>query len=156
MKGLSFLHIIPLLLIFLVSCSDKQERFANRMEGTWIIEREVIEQIYADGTVIEEADNENIGTLLLEDQEGVGNVFLDYTLQINGATYPWNRLPFKTGEERKRVFFYNFFCPEVFGCDLVCTIIEDERNRQVWQFVRPRGSGATFHHRKVTWTLTRE
>ena len=143
---------LALLSILLWGCTNKQERFADRMVGTWNIDREVIEQIFPDRSVVEEADNENIGTLLLEEQAGIGEVFLDYTLRIDGVNYPWNQLPFKTDEERKRVFFYNFFCPEIFGCDLVCTIVKDERNRQVWHFIRPQSG----QHRKVTWTLSRE
>ncbi len=146
-------RIYPLIAVFLGLClsCDQQKRFSQRMEGSWEIIQEEIILIKRDGNTELLSDKENVGSLLLSDP-GFGDTFLDYTLRIEGTTYPWNQLPFKTDEERKRVFFYNFFCADLFGCDFVGTILEDKVNRQRWQFIRPSGDD----HRRITWTLERD
>jgi len=138
--------------LLLQSClRDDQVRFKNRMEGTWTI-NEAITRIYEDGSTEVISNTPNVGTLLLEPSDFEGGVFLDYTLTLNNSSFTWVQKPFKTGEGRKRVFFYYFYCEELFNCDMVATIEEDKRNSQKWSFYKNESG----FHRKVTWELSRE
>jgi len=121
------------------------------MEGSWTID-ETITHIYPDGQSEEVSSGKGIGTLLLEPPEFDEGVFLDYTLTLNNSSFTWSKKPFKTDEGRKRVFFYYFYCEELFNCDMVATIEEDEKSTQKWSFYRPEAG----YHRKVTWELTRD
>lgn len=145
-------YTLLLLPILLVGClKDDQARFKDRMEGTWIID-ETITHIYPDGRAEVASTTPSVGTLLLERSDFDDGVFLDYTLTLNNSSYSWNRKPFKTDEGRKRVFFYYFYCEELFNCDMVATIEEDKANSQVWNFYRVESG----YHRKVHWKLRRE
>jgi hypothetical protein len=135
----------------LTSCLDRtQVKFVNRMEGNWELTQEEQIWIKPDGTTELLSEGTNLGTLTLTNPTD-SDLFLYYDLQIPGV-FSRARDGFKTGEEGKRVFFYYFYCDELFGCDLVCTIKENTENRQVWQFVRPYSSGG---HRRITWTFER-
>ncbi len=147
-------QIIILILATLLtsSCIDRtQVKFVKRMEGSWSLVKEEIALINPDGTTDLESESENIGSLTLTNPEN-SDLFLYYDLSIPGV-YNRARDGFKIGEEGERVFFYYFYCDDIFGCDLVCTIVENSSNRQVWQFIRPRGNGV---HRRVTWTFERD
>jgi hypothetical protein len=139
--------------LFLTGCKNQQERYPNRMEGTWNIAREIIEIIQTDGTTTLESDERNVGFFTFTSPPD-GVVFTNYSLVLNNSSFSINSEPFKCDEERKRVFFYYFYCLDLFGCDLVATIEEDGRNRQVWSFIRP--TGEEVNHRKVTWELEKE
>ena len=133
---------------------DDQVRFKNRMEGVWKID-EVIVLINQDGSTSPVSETDGVGTLILTRPEFDDGVFLDYSLSLTNSNYSWSNQPFKTDEARKRVFFYYFYCPDLFGCDMVATIEMDKRNEQRWSFFRQVSQGNATH-RKVTWTLTRE
>ncbi|RMG61690.1 MAG: hypothetical protein D6722_19345 [Bacteroidetes bacterium] len=139
------------LLLALAACRPDQTRFIHRMEGTWTLAHEEVVHILPSGEVVPISEGQNLGTLLLENNDD-SRVFLDYTLTLPGVNFDWNQKPFKCDEARRRVFFYNFFCNEIFNCDLVATIQEDTPQRQVWMFIRPEGNGI---HRRVTWTFER-
>lgn len=117
---------------------------------------EVISNIYSDGSSQIESETENVGTLTLVPSEIEDGVFLEYTLELADGSFMWSAKPFKTDESRKRVFFYYFYCEELFGCDMVATIEEDSRKKQVWSFFRPTNQNGQPTHRKVTWTLTKQ
>lgn len=141
------LVLLPLLL---GSCIDRtQIRFVKRMEGTWQLAHEEQLQIFPDGSTDLLSEGDNLGTLTLTNPFD-SDLFLYYDLSIPGV-YSRSSDGFKIGEEGKRVFFYYFYCDDLFGCDLACTILENEANRQVWQFVRPNAEG----HRRITWTFER-
>lgn len=146
---------VLLLVVLLTSC-DEQKRYVNRMEGSWNIARQETSVINNDGTVSDVEIITDAGTLLLTEPSGGSNLFLDYTLSLNFSTFTLSGLPFKTDEFNKRVFFYNFFCPDVFGCDWVGTIEEDQPGKQVWVFFRRTTTNGVQAHRKTVWTLERE
>ncbi|MFY0672744.1 MAG: hypothetical protein JXQ87_05045 [Bacteroidia bacterium] len=143
------------ILLFFQSCvRDDQTRFKNRMEGTWQM-NEVIIHINPDGTSTQISETPIFGTLILQNDPNAIDVgiWLEYSITLNNSNFRWELLPFKTDEDNKRVFFYNFFCNELFGCDLVATIEKNERNLQQWSWIRPEANGV---HKKVTWTLTKD
>ena len=154
-------YILPgilLLSLLFSACKSEQRRFNNRMEGTWNIANETIVQIMPDGSTQVTSDTDNAGTLIIEEDDfELGKVFMNYSLSLTTSNFNWTQEPFKTDEERKRVFLYYFYCEDLFGCDMIATIEEDKPNRQVWNFFRQDGSvnGVTVH-RKVTWTLEKD
>lgn len=124
------------------------------MEGTWNLAHEEIVVIMQNGTADTLSVKENVGMMLLEPTATVGgsNVFLDFSLTLVNSNFRWVALPFKCDDARKRVFVYNFFCNDIFGCDLVCTIEKDTPTEQRWSFIKSLGNG---QHRKTTWVLVK-
>lgn len=147
-----------LLLIAAIGLSgcNEQKRYVNRMEGSWNIARQETSVIGNDGTVTDVEVITDAGTLLLSEPSGGSDLFLDYTLTLSFSSFTWSGLPFKTDDFNKRVFFYNFFCPDLFGCDWVGTIEEDQPGKQVWVFFRRTTMNGAQAHRKTVWTLERE
>lgn len=145
--------IFAFLLILLMGCDRTQIRFNNRMVGTWKIAREKIVLINPDGSVDEVANRTDAGTLELY-QEEFDRFFMQYNLTLTYSNFRWTGKACKTDENNKRMNFYNFYCDELFGCDMIATIETNERDRQIWSFFRRAGSttGGTAH-RKTTWTL---
>lgn len=127
------------------------------MEGTWDIVEESIILINPDGTTETLSEKTDVGVLTLTEPVFDDGVFLDYTLTLNDGSFSWSLQPFKADEEAKRVFFYYFYCNDLFGCDMIATIESDKRNTQQWSFYRKTGatSGSGTAHRKTTWVLER-
>ncbi|MCB0705136.1 MAG: hypothetical protein KDC34_07490 [Saprospiraceae bacterium] len=155
-----FKQLVPLLLVsifLLLGCAKSQLRYAKVMEGTWNIAEETIILINPDGKTELVSQATDVGTLLLEEPILGDGIFLDYTIVLNNNPYTWVKLPFKTDDERKRVFFYNFYCGDVFNCDMSATIEVDKKDEQMWSFFRQdtATSGSGTAHRKTTWTLRR-
>jgi hypothetical protein len=151
MKNIVFSIVIAGICGLQACLSGEQNRFNNRMEGTWQMDETVI-LINQDGSTTPVSETPAVGTLLLQ-SNGASGIAMDYSLTLTNSTYTWEILPFKTDEDNKRVFFYYFFCNEIFGCDLVATIEKNERNLQQWSWVRPAGNG---QHKKVTWVLKKQ
>ena len=137
------------------ACTPGQVRYINQLQGSWNIAHERVILINPDGTTETLEDRDDAGTLLLTAQGD--NYFLNYSLTVVGSNFTWVDKSFTTDEKQKRVLFYNFYCEELFGCDMIATIEERANNRQVWSFFRRAGSssGGTIH-RKTTWILERE
>ena len=155
-----FLHIfLPLFaLLLMFGCRSKEKKFIHRMEGVWNIAQEDIIRINPDGSVEQVSSGTDIGTLTLREGDGIDQSanFLYYTIELASSNYSWRDLPFKSEEEQKRVFFYYFYCQDLFHCDMIATIEEDQANRQKWSFFRREGSGnGGTVHRKTTWVLER-
>lgn len=150
------LIIFFLLTLTLFSSCDEQRRYVKRMVGTWNIVQEDVRRINSDGTVDREATNLQIGTLLLTEPD-FSAILIDYSITFPGANFSRSGYGFKTDENAKRVFLYNFFCDDIYNCDWVGTIEEDETDRQVWTFYRgTTGANGAPAHWKYTWTLERE
>ncbi|MEZ4826452.1 MAG: hypothetical protein R3C61_09175 [Bacteroidia bacterium] len=151
-----YFFLAAFILLLTSACKDKQLVYASQMEGVWNIAHEEIVIIHPDGSVADVSETENVGVLTLTAEEG-DRVFRTYSLTLTNSTFSLSGLPFKADEELKRVFFYNFFCGDIFGCDWVGTIEVNEKNRQQWSFIRqidnPNGADS---HRKTTWTLSRQ
>jgi hypothetical protein len=159
MKSLYLIYLSSLLSLLLVSSCNPQRQFINRMEGVWNIAQEEIVLINPAGSTDPVSSGTDIGVLTLEAgdfiDQSAGSLY--YTLELTNSNFSWRDLSFKTDPERKRVFFYNFYCDDLFGCDMIATIIEDKPNQQVYSFIRRAGStnGGSIH-RKTTWTLERQ
>lgn len=139
------------MLPLLSGCEPTQVRFNNRMEGSWNMARETIVRINPDGTVDELANRVDAGIIEFS-QDEFDNFFVNYSISLNYDPFRWTDKSFKTDEKNKRAIFYNFYCEDLFGCDMIATIETNERDRQIWSFYRSLGAGA---HRKTTWTLVR-
>lgn len=151
------LLIITILLASSLTACNKQKKFLNRMVGTWNIVEERSQRINSDGTIDQVENSTDVGELILSEPSFSADIFMDYSIFFTASGFSLRDRAFKTDEDRKRVFFYNFFCDDLFGCDWAGTIEEDEPARQVWTFYR-RTSGANggSAHRKITWTLEKE
>ncbi len=140
-----------ILALFTTACRDKQQRYLQRLEGKWKLVSETITIINPDGTVNFESEEFDVGELALTNEQGL-DFFLEYTLTLNDGTVVAGPLPFQNDEQNKRIIFFNYFCTDLFDCDLVATVEENKSGRQVWNWYRPFGSGS---HRRVRWVFER-
>ncbi|MEM6262926.1 MAG: hypothetical protein AAGI38_10495 [Bacteroidota bacterium] len=150
------LLMTALSLLLMTACRAPQVRYANRLVGEWNIATEKRVLVKADGKEEILVDTTNVGTLMLAETEEDG-IFLSYTLSLADGSFSIQDQPFKLDNYGKRAFFYYFYCSELFGCDMIATIEEDQKDRQVWSFFRRAGTTSQGpEHRKTTWFLERK
>lgn len=116
MKNFLFLSLVALLA---TACfSSKEERYVQRMVGTWDVAEIQLDSVGADGTHRTLFTGENVGTFTFAPSFDNGSSFTeityDYTVRGNRVTFSGSAT-FDEEVERMQVYFEN--CNETFNCD---------------------------------------
>ena len=148
------------------SCKSIDETYPIDLEGEWTIVHSTRLRIFNNGNVEVFEDKDNAGTLnIYDDPEAISDLVkkfdFDYTNYAN-ARAAFTRLLF-TDEEATRIFFSKALCDSPFDCDIVWTVDENKKNRQVWSAYgdqtgyfygeRYDPSNDNYH---LKWTITLE
>lgn len=129
----TFLAIICLFLI--VACKGTDEAYPIDLEGEWTIVKSERLRIFNNGSVEYFEDQTDAGTLnIYDDPEAISDLTkafdFNYT-NYNGQNASFSSILY-TDEEGLRIFMAGVLCNQVFECDIVWTVDENMKNRQVW------------------------
>ena len=146
--------LVSLFVVFFFSCKTKEDRYLDRLEGTWTIDRLERRQINADGTVEVLTDERSVGTLTMVvatygdlDLESLKDFVFDYTengqpVHVEGTL--------KVDEQAKRVIVLGGTCIQ---CDLAYTVEVNQKGKQVWStFSYDSQNNRSF---KLTYTMSK-
>ena len=148
--------LLPIIagLLLLSSCKNKEDRYLNRLDGTWAIDRLERKEIHSDGSVLVLTDERSVGTLSMQ-VATIDNVELD-NLKDFVFDYTENGTPkhvegtLKVDEQAKRVIVLGGVCIQ---CDLAYTVEENKRGKQVWStFSYDAPNDRSF---KLTYTMSK-
>jgi len=131
----SYISIIFCSFILLLNgCRKIEFKYPDRLEGEWKIvksERAIINQ---DGSLDYFENLENSGNLSVFEADPPAETFKEFI--FNFTNYLGDSGSFRsfiyTDEGGSRIFFSQVLCNSPFECDLVWTVEENKRNRQVW------------------------
>lgn len=141
---------------------------AKRLMGEWNVERTERMRIFPDGSVVHFEDISNAGSLTVMEANPPATFLREYAFTCTN----FEGITFSLGgnmifdEDGSRAIWLNALCSDPFECDLVWTLEENKRNKQVWsaygnetEFFWPTdrwNPGDDASHLKWRITLVRE
>ena len=131
---LKSLFILVLIALSVAGCRRPEIKMAKRMMGEWKIERSERLRIYEDGSTWHFEDIENAGTLTVTEAVPEATFIRSYSFQsvnFEGDAFSLGG-DMWIDEDATRAIWKYALCEGLFECDLVWTIEENKRNKQVW------------------------
>ena len=120
---------------WILSCKPTDEAYPIDLEGDWQIVKSERMRIFNNGNVEFFEDLENAGTLnIYDDPDAISDLVKGFDFSytnFNGANVSFSSL-LHTDEEGLRIFMAGVLCNSPFECDIVWTVDENDKNRQVW------------------------
>ncbi|MBI1226537.1 MAG: hypothetical protein GC192_14985 [Bacteroidetes bacterium] len=122
------------LTLILTSCQPDEIKYPDALIGTWTITKSERMGILSDGSVDKFEDIENAGTLDIFEATPPAETFKEFVFNytnFQGDKVTLNSLIY-TDEDKRRVSFSKVLCGSPFECDIVWTVEENKKNKQVW------------------------
>ncbi|MBK8556346.1 MAG: hypothetical protein IPL65_11520 [Lewinellaceae bacterium] len=128
-------HALPFIafLLLFTACKTKEDRYLDRLEGTWTIDRLERKEIHTDGSVTVLTDERSVGTLNMKvatldnlELENLKDFIFDYT---ENGLQKYVEGVLKVDEQAKRVIVLGGTCIQ---CDLAYTVDVNKKGKQVW------------------------
>ncbi|MEL6865751.1 MAG: hypothetical protein AAFP19_15105 [Bacteroidota bacterium] len=135
MKNYIYLSLImSLLLLLFNACKSEQVRFTDRLDGEWVIEKSERWIIHQDGSTEQFEDLSDAGRMEVYEPNPPATTFKEFTFtytnfeggQANMQSYIF------ADEDSRRVFMSQVLCNSPFECDIVWTVEENKRKKQIW------------------------
>lgn len=150
-------YLLSSLSIFILfsACSGPEFTYPEKLDGSWTISRSERMIIWNNGTVEHFEDIENAGTLLVYEPVPEAATLKEFVFTYTnylGATAEFSSLLY-SDEGGKRVSFSGVLCNSPFECDIVWTVEENSKNRQVWATY---GDNQKFFYPPDRWDPTDE
>ena len=126
--------LIMLTIVLFFSCKGDEFKFPDKLDGDWTIVRSERMAILADGSVDVFEDIENAGTLQIYEPSPPAETLKEFRMLYTnylGDQVDISSLLY-TDEASSRIGFSKVLCNSPFECDIIWTVDENKKNRQVW------------------------
>ncbi len=128
-------YLVTLAMVLLLAgCKKIEFKYPKQLMGDWTIVHSERAIINSDGTLDFFEDKKNAGNLKVYEPNPSAETFKEFEFtytNFNGQGAFFHSYIY-TDEGGTRIFFSKILCDSPFECDLVWTVEENKKNRQVW------------------------
>ena len=117
-----------------VGCQPDEFDYPDDLKGEWRIVRSERMGILPDGTIDKFEDLDNAGTLNIFEATPSAESFKEFMMTYTNyqGTLVNLHSDLYTDEDKRRIGFSQVLCNSPFQCDIIWTVDENKKNKQVW------------------------